>query len=208
LRGGPAAPAAAALFFAAAVLRADSQLQIVSPANGLTLNAGGELTVTVKTPVGAFQSVSIAGDGPFTLSTGISTPPYRFSYRIPAGFASGTYRFKAVGVTASGAIVDSVPIEVIVEQSDKPTNLESEFRLLNLGEHESAALLIWGIFPDGSRVDLTRSKQIAYSSDHPAVAVVSSEGAVSGAKAGKARIAIKYADKTLVVPVVIYKGAG
>ncbi len=204
-RGGLIASAISVLCLAAAVLHADSQLQIASPANGLLVNAGCDLTVVVKTPDVAVQSVSIDGDGPFALSTGVSKPPYRFTYPIPAGAASGRYRLKAVGVTASGTI-NSEPVEVDVEQAEKPKKLESEWQSVSMVAHENSTLVIWGIFEDGAKVDVTRSTQIAYTSDRPAVAAISSDGTISAASAGKVRITVKYADKTILVPVAISSG--
>jgi hypothetical protein len=201
--GGSIASAISVLWLATASLHAESQLQIVTPENGAVVNPGGALTVTIKAPPSAFQSVSVIGDGPFALSTGLSAPPYRYSYPIPAGFASGRYHFKAAGVTASGETVYSDPIEVDIERADKPRKLQSEWQSLTMGDRESTSLLIWGVFPDGSRIDVTRSTQTTYASDRPGVAVVSSQGSVSAAGAGKAKITVKHGDKTIVVPVVI-----
>lgn len=178
-------------------------MQIVSPANGAMVNAGDALTVTITAPPSAFQSVSIAGDGPFALSTGLTAPPYQYSYPIPADCALGRYRFKAAGATASGETVYSDPIEVDIERPDDARKLQSEIQSLTLGDHREVSLLIWGVFRDGAKIDVTRSQRTTYTSDRPAVAVVSSEGGVSAVGAGKAKITIKYGDKSIVVPVVI-----
>jgi hypothetical protein len=191
------------LWLAAATLLAESPFQIVSPANGAVVNAGGALTVTINAPPSMFQSVSVVGDGPFALSTGLTAPPYQYSYPIPADFPSGRYRFKASGATASGETVYSDPIEVDIERPDETRKLQSEVESLTLGDHMDASLLIWGIFRDASKIDVTRSQRTTYTSDRPAVAVVSSEGGVSGVGVGKARITVKYGNKTIVVPVVI-----
>jgi hypothetical protein len=201
--GGSIASAISVLWLATATLHAASQLQIVTPENGAVVNPGGALAVTIKAPPSAFHSVSIIGDGPFALSTSLSAPPYQYSYPIPAGFASGRYHFKAAGVTASGETVYSDPIEVDIEQSDKARKLQSEWQSVTLGDQENVPLLIWGVFPDGSKIDVTRSGRTAYTSDRPGVASVSSEGSVSAIGAGKAKITVKYDDKTIVVPVVI-----
>lgn len=199
LVGKSVAAAISMLWLAGATLQAESQLRILSPDNGAVVNAGGALTVTVKAPPAAFQSVSIVGDGLFALSTSLTAPPYQYSYPIPADFASGCYRFKAAGVTASGATVYSDPIEVDVERPGEARKLQSEFLSLTFGDQKDLPLLIWAIFPDGSKIDVTRSKRTAYTSDRPAVAAVSSEGTVSAVSAGKARITVKYGDKNIVV---------
>jgi hypothetical protein len=198
----------AVLWLATAPLYADSRLQVVLPENGMVVSAGGELIVSVEAAPSAFQSISIVGDGPFALSTAIGTSPDQYQYRqfscpIPPGFASGRYRFKAAGVTASGSTVYSDTVEVDVERSDRPRILLSEWQTLTLGKQEKAPLVIWGLFEDGSKIDLTRSTRIIYASDRPAVATVSREGGVSATGAGKARIAVQYAARTTVVPVVV-----
>ena len=178
-------------------------MQIVSPVSGTVVNAGSALAVTVQAFPSAFQSVSIVGDGPFALSTGVAAPPYQYSYPIPADFALGRYRFKAAGATASSETVYSDPIEVDIERPDDVRKLQSEWQSLSFGAQADAPLQIWGIFRDGSKIDVTRSTRTTYTSDRPAVAVVSGEGGVSAVSIGKAKITVKYGDKTVVVPVEI-----
>jgi hypothetical protein len=167
------------------------------------VNTGGALTVTVKAPSSAFQTVSIVGDGPFALSTSLAAPPYQYSYPIPADFALGRYRFKAAGATASGQTIYSDPVEVDIERPDEARKLQPEWLSLTIGDQVDVPLLIWGIFPDGSKIDVTRSRRTTYTSDRPAIAMVSSQGGVSAAGMGKAKITVRYGDKTIVVPVVI-----
>ena len=200
LRSVPVASTISVWCLAVGMLHADGQLQIASPD---TIYAGASLAVTVNTTGDPLQSVSIVGDGPFELTTCLTAPPYKFSYSIPANFPSGRYKFKAIGVTASGAKIFSDSAEVDVEQVEKPKKLQSEFLSLTVGEHENVTLVIWGIFADGSKVNLTRSTQISYISDHPAVAEMSTEGSVKGVIAGKAKITVKYADRNIVVPVSV-----
>jgi hypothetical protein len=203
LTGKSIATAISIVWLAGATLGAEVQLQIVSPANGAVVNAGGALSVTITAPPSAFQSVSIAGDGPFALRTSLSAPPYQYSYTIPADFASGCYRLKAAGVTASGETVYSDPLEVDVEQPGDAKKLQSEYLSLTFADQLDLPLLIWAISPDGSKVDVTHSKRTAYTSDRPTVATVSSDGTVSAVGIGKAKITVKYGEKSIVVPVVI-----
>jgi hypothetical protein len=198
------AAAISMLWLAAATLRSETQLRVVSPENGVVVNAGLALSVTIETPPSVFQSISIAGNGPFALSTSLSAPPYRYSYSIPVDFPSGCYRFQAAGVTASGETVRSNPIEVDVERPGDVKKLQSEYQSLTFGDEKELPLQIWGIFADGSRIDVTRSRRMAYTSDRPAVATVTPEGAVSAVAAGKAKITAKYGDRSIViVPVVV-----
>ena len=203
LSGKTIATTIAIVLLTGSALRAESQLQVVSPTNGALVNAGGVLMVTIKTPPSAFQTVSVVGDGPFALSTNLSAPPYQYSYAIPADFASGSYKFKAAGVTASGETVYSEPLEVDIEQPGEAKKLQSEYLSLTLGDQQEQPLQIWAISAEGSKADVTHSKRMAYASDKPTVATVSSNGTVSPVAAGKARITVKYGDKSIVIPVVI-----
>ena len=191
------------LWLVAVTLHADSQLQIESPENGAVVSAGGSVTVTVKALPPTFQSVSIVGDGPFALSTSLSAPPYQYLYPVPADFAPGRYRFKAAGVTASGETSYSTPFEVDIERPDEARKLQSEWVSLTFVDEKDLPLQIWGTFADGSKIDVTRSTRTAYTSDRPGVVTVSAEGSVSAVSAGKARITVKYGDRSIVVPVVV-----
>jgi hypothetical protein len=196
------------LWFATATLQADPQLQIVSPDSGVTVVAGSALTVIVKADTAGFQSVIVAGEGPFALSTSVTAPPYQFSYLIPLNSPEGRYILKAVGTTASGETVASAPIEMDIERADRAVRLQSEWQSLTFGEERDMPLQIWGIFPDGTKTDVTRSRRTTYTSDRPTVAVVSSEGAVSAVGVGKAKITVRYDDKAVVVPVIISRTPG
>jgi hypothetical protein len=61
------------------------------------------------------------------------------------------------GATESGATVHSETIEVDIECADKPRKLQSEWQTLSVSDHDTAKLVSWGVFADGSKVDLTRS---------------------------------------------------
>jgi len=178
-------------------------VRVTGPENGAIVNAGGAVTVTVTVPPGAYRSISIAGDGPFELSTSLSAPPYQFSYPIPADYASGRYRFHATGATESGEPVCSDVVEIDIERPDEPKKLLAEFVSLTFGDEKVLPLQIWGIFADGSKVDVTRSRRMAYTSDKPAIATVSDDGVVSAVAQGKARITARYSDKILIVPVTV-----
>ena len=204
-RGGTYVWAVAVLCFTATLLHAGTQLEIVSPENGLRVMAGSELKVTIKASGDSFQAVSIEGDGPFLLSTPVSRPPFEFSYVISPVIPSGRYRFHAVGVYAAGQTLQSEPVEVDIEQREIPKRIEAQAPSLYISEHETAALQIWGILADGSKVDVTRSSQMAYTSDRPSVATVDSEGNVSGVKAGKAKVTARYADNVTAIQVGVTK---
>ena len=59
-----------------------------------------------------------------------------------------------------------------IERPDEAKKLQSEWLSLTFVDEKDLALQIWGMFPDGSKIDVTRSTRITYTSDRPAVAVV------------------------------------
>jgi hypothetical protein len=190
---------------AGVLLFAEAPLQVLAPENGLVVTSGADLTVSIKASAAGFKSVSIVGDGPFVLSTGLTAPPYEYRYPIPATYACGRYHFKAAGVTGSGATVYSDPVEVDIERGDKPKKIVSEWMSLSLAEQDNQALTVWGIYADGSKVDVTRSTQMIYVSDRPSVASVTAEGSVTGSGAGKAKITARFGDAKIqvMIPVVV-----
>jgi len=208
LTGNLIAGMVSTLWLAMATIPAVSQIQVVAPEKGAVVNAGGTLTVTIKAPPGMFQSVSVVGEGPFALSTTLNAPPYQCSYTIPADSALGRYQLKAAGLKPSGETVYSESIEIYIERPDEVKTLKSEWLSVTLGDLKDQTLLIWGIFGDGSKVDVTRSKRTTYSSDKPSVVQVSSDGTLSAAGVGKAKITVRYGDKVLVIPVTNSHNAG
>lgn len=197
---------AAALFvlcFGAFSARAQTP-QITSPGGGSVSNPGQTLTIAVAATPGAFQTVVVVGDLPLGSSQVVTAPPYQFQIQIPPDITPGPYTLMAVGVTSDGNAVDSDAVTVAIERPDAPQSLSSDLLTLTFDYIEgSAALIVYGAFSDGSKVDLTRSTLTAYTSDNPAVATVDANGVVTAVGSGAANITVANSGASVQIPVTV-----
>jgi hypothetical protein len=181
-------------------------VEITSPTDGALFHPGQLLDITVKATPSAFRTV-VVGVGnlhPSGLSNVLTAPPYRFQIQIPSDTVPGPYTLMAVGVTHAGNAVDSVEVTIAVERPDNPLRLESDLRTVNFDYSSgSAALLVDGIFPDGSRVSLTRSTLTRFISDRPSVVTVDANFVVTAVGPGSASITVTNGKARLVIPVTV-----
>jgi hypothetical protein len=109
----------------------------------------------------------------------------------------------AFGVSANTSSW-SEPVSIDVERNDNPVTLTASFSALYF-EYNSdrLKLSVTGTFADGSKVDLTRSTKLHYSSSEVA-ATVDSEGMVTAQYSGVDTVLITYNNAvSLKVPVVV-----
>ena len=193
------------LSISATTLFGAPSVRIISPADGAWLVPGKTITVKVEATPLAFTAVYFGGSGPFAGFDGLTEPPYQFSFSIPADCRSGAYGLTAVGVTSTQEKIVST-IMVNIERTDSPRVLDpgiESYYFDKVGDAHS--MVVWGVFADGSKVDLTESKRLTYTSDRPTVAKVLPQARIKAVGIGTARITIKYGDKTVVVPLTIRK---
>jgi len=77
---------------------------------------------------------------------------------IPHDTVPGPYTLMATGVTYADTAVDSEPITVAIERPDSPRQLKPDLSTLSfdyIGDY--VALVVDGVFADGSKVSLERS---------------------------------------------------
>jgi len=183
----------------AAWLKAQTTLEITSPASGTVVNPGHVIGVTVRASGGPFELVSIAGE-PIGFSQPRKEPPYQFDIEIPEKTIPGEYGLTAIGKPAAGDAVFSQPIAIDVERPDEPRKITTNFRLLNMRVGEDLPIDVYGAYADGSEVNLTKSRQTTYFSESPAIVTVSREGRVKSIAPGTTRIVI---DGKIAVPVTV-----
>jgi hypothetical protein len=179
-------------------------VKITSPKDGALVISGQLLTVTVDATPFAFQKVFLEGEDPIRTSKMLTAPPYEFQISIPLDFVPGTRMFNAVGVIRPGFTVDSDPITIDIERPDSPRELRTDSRsglYLNVGH--SLTFPIFGVFGDGSEIDLGHSTRTAYLSDNTAVTTVESNGLVTAAGPGSAKITVTNGDAALTIPVIV-----
>ncbi|MGO9095164.1 MAG: Ig-like domain-containing protein [Bryobacteraceae bacterium] len=193
------------LGISAGPLSAQPKLEITSPRPGDVAYSGRVLTVEVAaSPAGAFQFVTLMGDLAREPGGALTVPPYRFTIRIPPDTASRKYTLTAIAVAGPKQAAKSEPVSIKVERPDSPTQLKATPSALTfhyLGHHGS--LLVYGSFADGSEVDLTDSSFLTYASDAPEIATVDDNGEVTAVGPGRAKVNIRYRDKTVQVPLEV-----
>jgi hypothetical protein len=103
--------------------------------------------------------------------------------------------------------VGSEEITVDIERPDPPLRIKSERSAISFGYvGDQRNLSVTGTYADGSRVTLTYSSLTSYSSDRPAVATVDSMGLVIATRPGSARVTIRNAGRSAVVPIEVANG--
>ena len=100
-------------------------------------------------------------------------------------------------------------IEIDVERAESPKRLTAELwdhysvpdGFHNVGEIRR--LFITGVFADGTKVLLSRSKLTTYETNPPGVVTVNEDGMATAVSPGSAKITVKNGHATVVVPVTI-----
>lgn len=179
-------------FHAAYGRQTQPALQISSPSDGVLVNPGQTISVTVTSPAG-LTFTYIALNGPGGLVGNNSSVPTTLSTTIPTKISPRKYNLTAIGKTSSGQAVFSKAISLSVERADTPTRLANDIPAIPFqapGDFEY--LRISGTFPDGSVVNVTESTYLSFSSSNPAVATVNAKGLVRAVAPGKAIIEAAY----------------
>jgi len=159
-------------------------LQITSPADGATAYSGQPLTITVSAS-GTFQAVGLFSEAPLPSSQMVTAPPYQFTIQVPPATSSRPYTFSASGVIAPGQSASSDPISINIERPDVPQQLNPQLSTISLHYiGDTAQETIYGTFADGSKIDLTYSSLLTYTSDTPTVATVDGNGRVTAVAPG------------------------
>jgi hypothetical protein len=131
-------------------------------------------------------------------SSSAPTPPYGFSVPIPPHIAAGSYTLTAVA--GAGLKWKSKPVTIRVERADRPLAIEIDPPFLDVEVGSESALTVLGDYPDGSQVDLTRSRHTTFASQAPAIARVSPDGFVDAVSVGVTNIVI---DGNNLIPVTV-----
>ena len=186
-----------------------TSLQIVSPTDGSLVSPGQTISVSVTSPAGiSFTRVTVVGEQPIWLSGVATSVPAQFSVVIPQGISPGAYLLTAMGTTSAGTLVESDPIEVMVERSDLPTSIKTQpSRFIFQVAGQQSSLGVTATFLDGSVSDVTSSSHTAFVSSNPAVTTVDSRGIATAVATGKGYITVTYSlgsqSQHLLVPVVV-----
>ena len=182
-----------------------ADLQITSPVSGTIVKPGQSFSVTVTSPnSAAFTTVMVVASEPFDFSTLQTGVPTRVSFTVPVEIACQSYAFTAVGRTASGRNVESVPILIDVERPDLPTSVSAPTsEIMMSAPGETAPLILLAKFADGLVLDVTHSSKVAYSSLDTKVAIIDANGLVTAVSPGRVFVTAAYTAAGKTVPTAI-----
>ena len=180
------------IFGISAVLHAASALRITSPKDRVVVNPGQTIQVEVSATGVSFVGVALTAPYPIKCAeTVLTTPPYRFSVTVPAGARPRVYRIWALSGTVADGEIHSDPIDIDVERSDLPTVMTVDVGSgMSLSVGEESGIRVFGVYADGSHLDLTESTKTKYEAVPPGIASISSGGSITGLKVGSAEIVI------------------
>ena len=159
------------------------EISLLSPSVGSPLTPGQLVPVSLSVTGDVTNpAVVVIGDGLFQR---IETPPYSFTWSIPAD-AIDQVRFVAFVEGVSGPEAVLGPIEFPITLTQSPTSLEVLPGFLSLdGPGDSASLLVLAKYPDSVERDLTLgSRGTTYSSLDPGIVSVDQDGRIAAASVG------------------------
>jgi hypothetical protein len=197
-----------AVFCGLLAMAQQPELEITSPAGGSIFNPGQTITLTVTSPANvSFTSVGVIGWHPFGISDLATSVPAQFSFTVPVQIDCGNYAFSADGTTASGKLVEAVPILLDVEPSDFPRSLVANLSTLTFEVGETFPLSVFAKFADGSVLNVSRSSFMTYTSSSISVATVDKHGVVTAVASGHGSIKATYivgaGTRSLTIPVTV-----
>ena len=200
-----------ALTLAAAALSAQNLLQITSPANGVKVVPGQNITVNVRVSSGTQLKgglVALAPPEPLTVTPAISGPPYQFSLQIPAAIALRPYEITAFGALLNDQLVVSPPIVIDVERTDVPTSLAVKPASLNyMPIGDRSPLLLTATYSDGATLDVTHSTLSSYKPKTTGIVTIDSDGVVTAEHSGQTNITVTNAGvPAFLIPVTVNSG--
>jgi hypothetical protein len=162
-------------------------LQIVSPRSGTVVHPGETVVIAV---IAAPSVSNVAIESPLGFSQRTNGQGLQFLLTIPSNTTIGAYDVSAMG-TADGSLAASPPISLQVDIPKSRFNMQTEPSVLRFdAPGETMPLHVIGIFANGSKMDMTHSTQMSYSSQNPQIATVDDQGIVTAVAPGSTRIVV------------------
>lgn len=181
-------------------------LQITSPRSGTVVHPG-ETVVIAVIAAPSVSNVAIMGEDPLGFSQRTNGQPSQFLLTIPSNTTVGAYDVSAMGTAPDGSAVDSPPISLQVDLPKSRFRMQTEPSVLRFSAPgEAIPLHVIGIFANGSRVDMTHSTQMSYSSQNPQIATVDDQGIVTAVAPGSTRIVVNNGTSSYFVSTRVGQG--
>jgi hypothetical protein len=185
--------------------RAQSELQITSPANNTIVNPGETIAVIVtRSP--DIVDVTLVGSlvgGALPVMNGGN--PLTFSITIPTQKKAGTYAIAALDVTPRSQLatgVMSAPVTVQVEAANA-NSIVADPKITLRYPGDKRTLRVFAISANGLSTNISTSSQLSLASSNVAVATVDRMGDVSGVGNGTTTIQVQYNGLSTSVPVTV-----
>jgi hypothetical protein len=179
--------------YAWAALDANAQqslLRIASPATGDIVMEGQPFHITVS----ADQSVRVVGVLAWhPLPDARPVGSNLFEMDIPRTVPPGNYQLTAVGVAST--LVESEPVMIHVEREEPATGLDVQPSFLVFAQLEDSygmPVSVIATFADGSRLDVTHSRNTSFTTKDPEIARVDDQGKVIPIGPGQTSIMVSY----------------
>ncbi len=171
-------------------------LQITSPPSGTIVYPGQMVVISVYADP-SVSNVAIAGQDPLGFSQTTNGQPLQFQLTIPSNTPVSPYAVSAIGTVSNGSIVNSSPISLQVDTQGSAILSGTQPSVLRFdAAGERIPLHVIGLLPDGSRLDVTHSVQISYSSQNPQIATVDGQGIVTAVALGSTYIVVSNPNTT------------
>ncbi len=180
-------------------------IRVIPPLDGATLEPGAQATVVVE-PEGPtpLREVVIVTRG---AAQRILAAPFQFTFRAPQ--ALGRYELGVTAQDEKGHLFDA-ELTYSVETATPVTSIRVKSTVFGqpasvdfFGANDREHLDVEGTFADGMTREITKSREIRFTSNNPQVVTVTPEGLVEAVEPGKTTITVTYKDKTTTVPVTV-----
>jgi hypothetical protein len=160
----------------------------------------GETVVIAVMADRSVSNVAIIGQDPLGFSQRTNGQSSQFLLTIPSNTTIGAYDVSAMGTAPDGSVVDSQPISLQVDIPNARFNMQTEPSVLRFdAPGEAMPLHVIGIFANGSKMDMTHSTQMSYSSQDPQIATVDDQGIVTAVAPGSTRIVVNNGTNSYMV---------
>jgi hypothetical protein len=185
------------------------QIQIISPPAGTIVTAGQTITISAIASGGNSIHAALIGQTPLgVLGVQTGSGPYEFPVTVPTLITPGSYSLTAVASSSStsGLEAISVPVHIVIERSDMPTQMQFDGQSAHLRYvKETRMFHVYGLFSDGTLLNLTNSSKTSFTSGNTGiVSIMGSTLTATGV--GSTTVTARYGTLMATYPVTVDAG--
>ncbi len=173
-------------------------LRIMTPQDGATVEPGQRFSVAVEVEKGVTPATIAIISNP--IFTSLERPPFSFSVAYPSDIALGPKKLIADGVDTKDRPLRA-EITLHVETSTPVKNIQVTDPPLFISTEREIS--VYGVFADGVKREITRSREIRYTSSNIKVVTVAADGLIEAIDNGTATITMTYKNQSFSFPVKV-----